>query len=182
MATVARIRELLQLLKFVSAQCAPTPPPPPPPPHHPPPPPTPPPTPHPVLSFSSSIPCRKFVSPYQGEATAAARAVLPGYTHSYKCVQYYCVHTLVHGCQRQGCLTCAQMLLLRVIEHGGRTSAIRQSALKVDSVEKNPPATACHGSDCSCGREINNSNKTATRAVLSHPCMHLPMHNCMYTR
>ena len=129
---------------------------------------------HPVLSFSSSIPCRKFVSPYQGEATAAARAVLPGYTHSYKCVQYYCVHTLVHGCQRQ-------MLLLHVIEHGGRTSAIRESVLKVDSVEKIPPATVCHVSDCSCGREINNSNKTATRAVLSPPWMHLPMHNCIYT-
>ena len=34
-----------------------------------------------------------------------------GATHSYQCVQYYCVSKQWYGCQRLGFLTCAQMLI-----------------------------------------------------------------------
>ena len=166
-ATVARIRELLQLLKFVSAQCAP---------------PTPHPPPHSLLSFSTSIPCRKFVSPYQGEARAATRAVLPIPIRPSVCSIILCPHTGT-------CLSVFGMFNVRTDivaacdctrgPHKRHKRVFTESWLCGE--KKNLPGNACHVSDCSCGREINNNNKTATRAVFSPPCMHLPMHNCMYT-
>ena len=121
MATVARIRELLQLLKFVSAQCAPPPPP----------------TPHPTPCFPSVL------RSLAGNSCRLTKVRLEPpqeqcylYPFVQVCAVLFCVHTLVHACQCLGCLTCVQILLLHVIAHGGRTSAIRESSLKVDSVEK----------------------------------------------
>ena len=61
-------------------------------------------------------------------------------THSYQCVQNFCVSKQWHGCQCLGFLTCAQTLM-HVIAHGGCTDTVRESAQEVDSGRNIPCRT-----------------------------------------
>ena len=58
-------------------------------------------------------------------------------THSYRCVQYFCVSKQWYGCQCLGFSTCTQMLM-HATAYGGCADTVRESALKADSRRKNP--------------------------------------------
>ena len=57
-------------------------------------------------------------------------------SHSLQCVQYFHAFKQWYVCQCLGFLMCTQ-LLMHAIAHGGCMATIRESALKVDSREKN---------------------------------------------
>ena len=79
--------------------------------------------------------CTKFWSLYLEKATYNSRR--NGTTHSYQCVQYFCVSEQWYGCLCLRFLTCAQMLM-HAIAHGGCMKTIRESAMTEDCGIKIP--------------------------------------------
>ena len=86
-----------------------------------------------VFFFNISfIHCRKVGSSYLGEATAAARTLLPNVNSACGIL----VAKQWHGCQCLGSLTCTHMLVHVIAE--GCMGTIRESALEVDPGRKIP--------------------------------------------
>ena len=81
------------------------------------------------------VSCGNFGSPYKGYSSPKSSA-----THSYQCVQYFCVSRQWRSCHCRGFLTCTQMLMY-AIAHGGCADTGRESAPEVDSGRKIPCRT-----------------------------------------
>ena len=114
------------------------------------------------------VPSLYFIGNFGGLTWVRHSSCRSSATHSYQCVQCFCVFKQWYGCQCLAFLTWAQ-LLMHVSARGGCTDTVRESAVNVDSGRKLP----CHTGDSnSCQYCIWLFSQMLY--PLSYPCPHMP--------